>query len=467
MAIWMSLALLGVSLALPQAAPTSPKAPQWFLDHMSYMTKGSGRWIADNAKYRSENEPFDAYGTEWRWAAGRRSITGRLFGMRDGAEQRTFWEFRVFWHAGDKKAYIHQFGGNGAVSIGTMEQAGPKHLRMKQKSVSPRGRVSWLGHDTKDVSETEQTTQSYDIEGEVWKKRRFYRWKLVGETRATQKSRGVWTDPAAAARDDVGFGLQGEYARHGVGLQVIALGADRFRLVKYAGGLPALGWDGKGRTRVETDAGGVRKEIADRMQRVQRSSPTLGAKSPKGAVVLFDGTRRSLANWKKGARISSDGFLMEGATSLYRYQNARIHVEFRLPYEPAARGQKRGNSGLYVQGRYETQMLDSFGLQGRHNECGGIYSVRAPDVNACLPPLRWQTYDIDFTAAEFDADGKKAKNARMTVRLNGIVVHENVEVPKRTTASPLKEGPEPGPLYLQNHRNPVRYRNVWVLPKKR
>jgi hypothetical protein len=110
-------------------------------------------------------------------------------------------------------------------------------------------------------------------------------------------------------------------------------------------------------------------------------------------------------------------------------------------------------------------MLDSFGLKGMHNECGGIYSVRAPDLNACLPPLTWQTYDIEYKAARFGADGKKTTNAQMTVRLNGIVIHDKVELPKRTTASPLPEGVEPGPVYLQNHGNPIRYRNIWVLPR--
>jgi hypothetical protein len=132
---------------------------------------------------------------------------------------------------------------------------------------------------------------------------------------------------------------------------------------------------------------------------------------------------------------------------------------------PAGKDQGRGNSGVYLQGRYEVQILDSFGLAGEHNECGGIYSVKAPDVNMCYPPLAWQTYDIDFTAAEF-ADGKKVKDARMTVKHNGVVIHENVAVPKATTAAILGEGPEPGPIYLQDHGNPVRFRNVWVVEKK-
>lgn len=275
----------------------------------------------------------------------------------------------------------------------------------------------------------------------------------------------VWDDPSVAAREDPDFLLQGEYARPGLGVQVIALGNSKFQIVSYRGGLPGLGSDGKASERQDGDAAAVRKLLAGGFQKIQRNSVTLGAKPPQGAAVLFDGTKESLGNWKKGARITKDGLLMPGVTSIPTFGDHLVHVEFRLPYQPYARGQGRGNSGLYVQGRYETQMLDSFGLKGMHNECGGIYSVRAPDLNACLPPLTWQTYDIEYKAARFGADGKKVANARMTVRLNGIVIHQDVEVPKRTTASPLKEGDEPGPVYLQSHGNPVRYRNIWVLPR--
>jgi hypothetical protein len=120
-----------------------------------------------------------------------------------------------------------------------------------------------------------------------------------------------------------------------------------------------------------------------------------------------------------------------------------------------------------VQGRYEVQMLDSFGLEGEQNECGGIYSVGKPAVNMALPPLTWQTYDIDYTAAVYE-NGKVKTNPRVTVIHNGVTIHDNIELPgeRNTTAAPLKAGPEPGPVYLQNHGNPVRYRNIWVVEKK-
>jgi hypothetical protein len=153
-----------------------------------------------------------------------------------------------------------------------------------------------------------------------------------------------------------------------------------------------------------------------------------------------------------------------GTAACTSFGAAVWHIEFRLPYQPKDRGQGRGNSGAYVMGSYETQMLDSFGLEGRDNECGGLYSIAAPLANAALPPLEWQTYDIDFTAPKF-ANGKKVANARMTVRHNGILVQDDVEVPVITPAGPQPEERPQGPLHLQEHGCQVRYRNIWVRPK--
>ena len=178
-------------------------------------------------------------------------------------------------------------------------------------------------------------------------------------------------------------------------------------------------------------------------------------------MVLFDGTS---ADAFEGGKLTEDGLLNNGVTSKELFQSCTIHLEFRTPFQPFATGQGRGNSGCYVQGRYEVQVLDSFGLDGKNNESGGIYEISEPSVNMCFPPLAWQTYDIDYTAAQYDGD-KKVKNATITVRHNGVTVQQDVELPRTTRASKVKEGPEPGPIYLQNHGNPVNYRNIWVLKK--
>jgi hypothetical protein len=141
----------------------------------------------------------------------------------------------------------------------------------------------------------------------------------------------------------------------------------------------------------------------------------------------------------------------------------QIHLEFRTPFMPEARGQSRGNSGVYIQGRYEVQILDSYGLEGLDNECGGIYRVSRPRVNMCAPPLQWQSYDIDFRAPRFDAQGNKTANARVTVSHNGVPIHEDLEIPGQTGGGDASNFDKPGPLLLQDHGNPVQFRNVWVL----
>ena len=110
--------------------------------------------------------------------------------------------------------------------------------------------------------------------------------------------------------------------------------------------------------------------------------------------------------------------------------NFKLHVEFRVPYMPQAKGQGRGNSGVYVQGRYEVQVLDSYGLKSQNNDCGGIYEVAAPLVNACKAPTVWQSYDIEFQAPKC-ADGKMVEPAVMTVHHNGVKIHDKQRSPAR------------------------------------
>jgi hypothetical protein len=295
------------------------------------------------------------------------------------------------------------------------------------------------------------------------------------------------TDPDKGGDE---FALQGEYVGQAgendkVGVQVIALGDNKFRAVAYPGGLPGAGWrkdeprqqaegellDGAVVFRADGNVGTLRDgklivQNADgntltELKKVQRTSDTLGAKPPAGAIVLFDGSNTE--HWKNG-RMTEDGLLWMGTETKEGFGDFKLHLEFRLPFMPKARGQGRANSGVYIDGRYEVQVLDSFGLEGRDNECGGIYSISAPAVNMCLPPLVWQTYDIDFTAARYDDSGKKIKNARATIRHNGVVIHDDRELTKGTPGK-LPEGPGAGPLYFQDHGNPVVYRNIWVLKK--
>jgi hypothetical protein len=182
---------------------------------------------------------------------------------------------------------------------------------------------------------------------------------------------------------------------------------------------------------------------------------------PAGAKVLFDGS--SADQWEAGSLVNGDLLGATNTASKLKLGDHTLHIEFRTPFMPEARGQGRGNSGVYLQGRYECQVLDSFGLEGKDNECGGIYSIASPQLNMCLPPLAWQTYDIDFTAARYEGD-KKVKNARVTIRHNGVVIHNDLELTHGTPGY-KPEGPGKESLFLQDHGNPVVFRNVWLVEK--
>lgn len=294
-------------------------------------------------------------------------------------------------------------------------------------------------------------------------------------------------------KDDKDFAVQGEYVggdgKDKMGAQLIARGEGKFEVKWYNGGLPGDGWDGKnsltatgawkdgklilagvenGKT-VDNfgmvEDGAIKIFNLPELKKVERKSPTLGLKPPDGAVVLF-GKAGDEANWAGGKLVElSDGqFLNMGIKSKRAFGACTAHVEFRLPWMPNSTGQQRGNSGVYLQDRYELQVLDSFGLSGENNECGGFYTLHKPKVNMCLPPMAWQTYDIEFTPAAFDGD-KKVKNARATIKHNGVVIQDDVEL-KGPTGGGQKETSEPGVFQFQNHGDPLVYRNVWVMEKK-
>ncbi len=189
---------------------------------------------------------------------------------------------------------------------------------------------------------------------------------------------------------------------------------------------------------------------------------------PADAMVLFDG--KDLSNWTymdgrpAGWKVDNGYMQVQGGNirTKREFGDCQVHVEFWLPLMADAHGQARANSGVYIQGSYEVQVLDSYGLKSQPNDCGAIYGVAAPAVNACRPPEQWQTYDIFFRAPRFDEKGAKVANARMSVMHNGVLIHEAVAVPGPTTAAMDRDLTKPGPLMLQDHGNAVRYRNVWV-----
>jgi hypothetical protein len=198
-----------------------------------------------------------------------------------------------------------------------------------------------------------------------------------------------------------------------------------------------------------------------RLTRVERQSPTLGAKPPEHSIVLFDGS--GTEQFQK-ATMTEDGLLQEGADLKPMIQDFDLHLEFMLPYMPKKEGQARGNSGIYIMSRYECQILDSFAQEAVNNSCGAIYLFKPADVNMCLPPLVWQTYDIRFTAPRWAADKTKIRNARISSWLNGVKVQDDVDVPS-STGHGKPEEPSLLPTLLQDHDCPVRFRNAWIVDR--
>jgi len=314
-------------------------------------------------------------------------------------------------------------------------------------------------------------------------------------------------EPADGGTD---FVIQGEYSgtignatapgAQSIGIQVVAQDSGRFLAVFLPGGLPGQGWNGKDRTDIlatlkngEVDfsvAGYVAKVDTFGLvlngttpkgesfsaRKVNRQSPTVDSAAPAGAVVLFDGT--GVSAWKEGTATMDARKLFKpdgtseatGAVSKQAFQDFTLHLEFREPFMPAARGQSRGNSGIYLQNRDEVQILDSFGSQFENGadtmaakrECGAFFEYFRPTVNMAFPPLSWQTYDIDFTAAKYDAAGKtQIEPGYATVRWNGVTVQEKRALVYSTLLGE-PQGPAGGPLRFQFHGDPVYYRNIWA-----
>ena len=197
-------------------------------------------------------------------------------------------------------------------------------------------------------------------------------------------------------------------------------------------------------------------------------------KPPSDAIVLFDGKDLSQwldkdngpAKWKV-----ENGYAEVVANTGYihtkkAFGDCQIHLEFREPVPPKGESQERGNSGVFLMGLYEIQVLDSYENKTyADGQAGAVYGQYPPLVNASRPPGQWQSYDIVFHAPHIDASGKVLKTARVTVFHNGVLVQDNVEIHGRTAVGDIPTyvaGPDKAPLALQDHGNPVRYRNIWI-----
>ncbi len=288
-------------------------------------------------------------------------------------------------------------------------------------------------------------------------------------------------EPEQAGAD---FPLQGEYLGEAVvggtrtvlAAQVAAMGGGVFRAVMLPGGFPGAGYKGTGRVEAPGTRSGAKGSatgggyqlafdgtdltgsgpggVTVTLHRTVRSSPTMGLAAPSGATILFGG--KDLSAWDSTAGIDARGFLKVPSQTKPISGNFSVHLEFRVPFEPEGRGQARGNSGFVMPtGTWsELQVLDSFGDEPLIDGLGSVYANAKPLVVASLPPLAWQTYDIQYTAPVTSGTTAPAK---FTAWINGVLVQEGTVLKNRPTASVI---------LLQDHTHPVFYRNIWMVPGK-
>ncbi len=201
------------------------------------------------------------------------------------------------------------------------------------------------------------------------------------------------------------------------------------------------------------------------------------AKPPKKAIVLFDGTEDTVKNWTTTSGKPTTWKLVDGALesgkgyiqSKQTFGSCRLHIEFATPSVAKGNGQGRGNSGVFLMGQYEIQVLDSYGnTTYPDGQCGALYGRSKPLVNASRKPGEWQTYDITFHRPVFDEEGNVTRKAKFHVIHNGHVIQDNVELSGGTgwrgshSISEYQKHGEKGPLQMQDHGNPVNFRNIWI-----
>jgi hypothetical protein len=215
---------------------------------------------------------------------------------------------------------------------------------------------------------------------------------------------------------------------------------------------------------------GATRQASSDTPRDPGPSTTLGAKPPAmddRTVILFDGRDFSRFTNKDGQpsgfRVQNGVAIAAGGDTISKdtFGDFQLHIEFLCPVSDKA-GQAKSNSGVYLHGRYEIQVLDTFGQPPADNLCGGIYKIATPLVCASRPAGQWQTYDVTFRAPRLDDAGKVVENPRVTVLHNGFVIHNNIELPSVTAGGIDQVMVKQGPILLQDHGDPVEYRNIWV-----
>ncbi|MDA7951811.1 MAG: DUF1080 domain-containing protein [Pirellulaceae bacterium] len=292
--------------------------------------------------------------------------------------------------------------------------------------------------------------------------------------------------PDTGGRDAIPAGLE-------IGTQLVILGKEEIGVTGYGDGLPgregkhekfgmiqgAMSFTGKLKldaaknlplkgqaegtvmlfTKRGTLEGYMNKTRITTHPKIHRKSSTEGEKPPKEGLLLFGKDTNHFSE----SKLFKEQYLLPGTSTKEKFGDHTLHIEFMIPLKPTAPKMERAKSGILLQGRYKLHLIDSFGWGPEKKGCGAI-GGNAPRLNLSYPPLSWQTFDIDFKGARYDKSGKKIENAKVTIKQNGTLIHEDLELTE-TSEEGEKEGPTKGPLVLQKCDDPILYRNIWVVEK--